>query len=898
MKSSQFTEMNSFMHIKILYQIVSSGTFHLMLFLVRIGSPQDDWRVTRLCRIFCLISVAQPLGQASERFDYHSIRKQSMVASQGIYEGELHLRTEGKARPQQMRGYGAGWHGDSHLLWDGVVEESNTVEFDVSEAGKYTLAMQWTLAPDYGVFEVQLNGKMIESQLDLYSPRVKLAELRELGEFEMKAGPQRLVIKLIRGNPKAQKFQGEGYLYGLDYLELTNLSPKSEKPEEIKSTVEAVFSLGEARLMMKQYCFRCHGVKKVKGKVNLEALVNRADFLKHIEITQHAAEMMAKAEMPPEDEKQPTKVERAKLAHFFDDLVDEYLQSNMELEPVVMRRLNRYEYNNAVRDLLQLRGDIYPLPEKVIRSSNYFDPSIGRMPDSVNAGNRTLGKNIVEKQILKGVDPFAIDLQAEHGFNNQGEQLSVPPILLESLLKLGRAIVNSPEFDGYSGLRNTFFKDNGKPVETRLRTFLERAFRSPVESPVLKRYAAFHAVEQKRTGSYTQAMKSVVAAVLASPKFIYVVESKDGIGKMALASDYELAQRLALFLWSSIPDESLMAAVRKGELRNSEVLEAQVRRMLNDHRSRALSENFARQWLRLDQLITAVPDFDRFQVYYSRIGCEQWKFGLQTMVEPLLLFESVQVEDRSIMLFVDSNYSYRSDELQAWYTSPESPFESKENRNRFSTHTQNFHKRILHSRREGGVITTAAVLTMTATPLRTSPIKRGAWVATTIFNDPPPPPPDVVPEIEADDATIEAKGLTIRERLKQHATDQTCASCHARIDPLGFALESFDPIGRWREKYSSGLPIDSSGKLFGEAQFKDIEAFKDAILERPEKFMRAFSEHLLSYALGRELKITDKPSIDKITRRVMVDHGRFSTVVVEIAKSIPFRHKTGQNESK
>ena len=149
-----------------------------------------------------------------------------------------------------------------------------------------------------------------------------------------------------------------------------------------------------------------------------------------------------------------------------------------------------------------------------------------------------------------------------------------------------------------------------------------------------------------------------------------------------------------------------------------------------------------------------------------------------------------------------------------------------------------------------------------------------------------------------DDAIIEAKGLTIRERLKQHATDQTCASCHARIDPLGFALESFDPIGRWREKYTSGLPIDSSGKLFGEAEFKDIEAFKDAILERPEKFMRAFSEHLLSYALGRELKITDKPSIDKITRRVMADHGRFSTVVVEIAKSIPFRHKTGQNESK
>ena len=171
-----------------------------------------------------------------------------------------------------------------------------------------------------------------------------------------------------------------------------------------------------------------------------------------------------------------------------------------------MRRLNRYEYNNAVRDLLELKGDIYPLPEKVIRSTNYFDPATGRMPDVVNAGNRTLGKNIVEKQILKGVDPFAVDLQAEHGFNNQGEQLSVPPILLESLLKLGRSVVNAPEFDGYTGLRDTLFNDDGKPVDLRLRAFLERAFRRPVDEATLKRYVTFHNAEKKRTGSYKQAM--------------------------------------------------------------------------------------------------------------------------------------------------------------------------------------------------------------------------------------------------------------------------------------------------------------------------------------------------------------------------------------------------------
>ena len=760
------------------------------------------------------------------------------------------------------------------------------------------MAMHWSLAPDYGQFEVRLNGRVIETKLDLFSHDVKLAKLRQLGEVELKAGNQQIEIKLIGGNAKAKKYRNKGYLYGLDYLKLNDLSPKPEKEKESEQRVVLKVDFAEARSLMEAHCFRCHGAKKVKGKVNLEALAKRADVLKNVELARHAAEVLAKAEMPPEDEPQPAKGERAKLAAFFEGVVDEYVSANTTLEPVVMRRLNRYEYNNAVRDLLELRGDIYPLPEKVIRSSQYFDPASGRMPTGVTVGNRTLGKFQVERQILSGVDPFAIDLQAEHGFNNQGEQLSIPPILLESLLKLGRSIVNAKEFDDYTALRDSFFKDDGQPVVKRLVPFLERAFRSPVDEATLARYAAFHAEEQQRNGSYATAMKSVVAAVLASPKFIYVVETKQGAGDKTPANDYELAQRVALFLWSSIPDEPLLAAAREGRLRQSAVLEEQVRRMLNDRRSRALAENFARQWLRLDQLITAVPDFDRFEVYYSRIGCEQWKFGLQTMVEPLLLFESVQVEDRSIMLFVDSNYAYRSDELQAWYPKPEAPVGTRGTRSRFNTFPQAFRKRQLATRREGGVMTTAAVLTMTSTPLRTSPIKRGAWVATVMFNDPPPPPPDVVPEIEADDAAIEAKGLTIRERLKQHATAQTCASCHARIDPLGFVLESFDPIGRWREQYRGGLAIDASGKLFGEAEFKDIEQFKDAILARPEKFIRAFSEHLLSYALGRELKVTDKPAIDRITRRVLADHGRFSTVVVEVAKSMPFRHKTGQNERK
>ncbi len=852
-------------------------------------------------RIIFVLACLVEGSTAKESFDYHSVRaKQAVVADiSGKQEGES-LPLKGKSRVQGMRNFGPQWSGDSHLLWNGIVGEVMETSFQVSKTRRHRFTAVLTLAPDYGIFTVHLNGKVIREGVDLYARGVELAQPLDLGEFEFKAGPQQLSFTLTGGNPQARKFRGTGYLMGIDYLVVKNLEPKeetSEKPKLGAIVAEKAATLKEVQPLLAKYCYNCHGDKpKVKGKVNLKALAARSDFLKNVKVSRLGAEAVGYGEMPPEDEKQPSSDERKKIASFLYGVVDEYAKANTTMEPVVMRRFNRYEYNNAVRDLLQLRGDIYALPEKVVRGNKYFNPASGVLPNKVRVSNRTLGKNQVELQILKDVDPFAVDLQAEHGFNNQGEQLSTSTILLESLLKLGRSIVNSPQFDGYSGLWNSFFKEDGKPVKERLKPFLEQAFRGPVSEATLERYATYHDKEKGRTKSYTQAMKNVVAAVLSSPKFLYLVENKQDADERTQVNDYELAQRLALFLWSSIPDEELMNAARRGELRNNEAIDKQVRRMLLDRRSRALSENFARQWLRLDQLVTAVPDFDRFEEYYARIGCEQWKFGLQTMVEPLLLFESIQVEDRSIMLLIDSNYAYRSNELQAWYTNPKNPFGNKQNRNRFNTKIQDFSRRTLNSRREGGIITTAAILTMTSTPLRTSPIKRGAWVATVIFNDPPPPPPDVVPEIEEDDAAIAASGLTIRQRLKEHASNQSCASCHAKIDHLGFVLESYDPVGRWRDKYAGGLPVDASGKLFGEDEFKNIVEFKDAILARPEEFMRGFSEHLLSYALGRELKVTDKPAIDRITRKVMADHGRFSTVVVEIAKSLPFRNKTNQKE--
>ncbi len=821
----------------------------------------------------------------------------------GVYEGEYHFKREGTARVQSMRGYGPQWSRDHHLLWDGKIGDQCRLKFSVRSTSRYRMILQLTRAGDYGHFHVYVDGKKISEMCDLYDSRVILAPVLDLGEFKLEAGVHELTFRLVGAHPKARPFRNPGrFLLGFDYMKLRNLDPTEVAPRPVAVARHLKFS--DIQKTFASHCYQCHGARKQEGDLNLQSLKSRQDFLGDLERARKIVELVESGKMPPEKSKQPSLEKKTQLVLAVQNWVDESILSRAELEPIVMRRFNRYEYNNSVKELLQLKGDIYPLPERVIRAEfPYFQPIQGLMPETVRVGNRTLGKNVIEKPILAGVFPFAADLPSEFGFNNRGEELGVSPLQLETFVKLAQSIMAAPQFKGYCRDYPGLFEPPGKGdtaaviasnrgvARQRLARLLEKAFRSSVDESTLERYQRFFSTRYELTGSFSTAMKDVVAAVISSPRFLYMTESGSRDQSRIPLSDYELATRLSMFLWSSIPDDNLLKLAREGKLSDPQILETQVREMLWDPRSQALSENFARQWLRLDQLITAVPDMKRFPTYYSRIGCEYWKLGLQSMVEPLLLFESVMMEDTSIMQLIDSDYTYRSDELQHWYTSPD-PFGNKGESGRFNTNQQDFHRRVLKTKREGGVITTAAVLTMNSSPLRTSPITRGAWVAGVIFNRPPPPPPDVVPEIEADDAEIEAQGITLRQRLKQHQTNQTCASCHAKIDPLGFVLENYDAVGRWREKYRSGLKIDASGKLFGEIEFSDIVSFKAALMSRPEVFTRAFTEHMMSYALGRELKVTDKLVVDKIVRNVLADKGRFSSVVVGIATSYPFRHKT------
>ena len=813
----------------------------------------------------------------------------------GVYEGEYHFAVEKPGRVQGMSHYGKDWSRDAHLLWDGEVGAKLELSFLVRFDSEYDLGIRLTKAPDYGIVQIYLDGAKISGPIDTFSARVELASLKDLGKHKLSKGVHRLQLKLVGASQKAKPYKQEGrFLVGLDYLQLTNLEPKSAgKMPEIE-LVHVDYT--ELHKVLKIYCSDCHHADRREGKVDLESLTTAELFLGDLQVASKVIGALQAGEMPPEGAQQPSTDQKSQLVLGLQNYIDQRLASQESLEPVVMRRMNRLEYNNSVVELLDLKGDIYPLPEKVIRSDfPYYQPIAGLMPDRLQLGNRTLGKNVIEKPILTGVFPFAADLPAENGFNNRGEELSISALQLETFVNLAQAVVHAPEFEDYCNLHNSlfFYAGSDDPLvvaRKRLSFLLEKAFRSPVPEELLSRYVTFFELHLKRTGDFQRAMKDVVAAVMSSPRFLYIIERAPEEATRQRLSDYELAARLSFFLWNSIPDDDLLKLAREGRLSDSSTLERQVREMLLDPRSQSLSQNFARQWLRLDQLVTAVPDSKRFENYYSRIGCEYWKLGLQSMLEPLLLFESIMIEDRPILDLIHSDYTYRSEELHHWYRA-EVPFKNKGERNRFLPSYQQFNRMELNDKREGGVITTAAILTMTSSPLRTNPITRGAWVAGVIFNRPPPPPPDIVPEIEEDDAVIEAQGLTLRQVLKQHQTNQSCKSCHARIDPLGFVLENYDAVGRWRDNYRGGLPIDATGELFGEVRFDDIVSFKEALLERPEVFTRAFSEHMLSYALGRELEVSDKLAVDMIVRNVLANKGRISSVVVGIATSYPFRHK-------
>jgi mono/diheme cytochrome c family protein len=398
-----------------------------------------------------------------------------------------------------------------------------------------------------------------------------------------------------------------------------------------------------------------------------------------------------------------------------------------------------------------------------------------------------------------------------------------------------------------------------------------RAFRRPVSAAEVDPYLRLVSLARKRGDSFEEGIGVALQAILVSPHFLFRVEKEPparGRTTSHPISQHELASRLSYFLWSSMPDEDLLRCADAKTLRQPAVLKAQVRRMLRDPRSRALVENFGGQWLELRKLEAAKPDRERFPEFdaYLRMSMEQ---------ETEAFFAHIVREDRPILDFIDGNYTYLNERLARFYGVP-------------GVKGAQFRKVALSDPRRGGVLTQASVLTVSSYANRTSPVLRGKWVLENLLSAAPPPPPAGVPTL--DEAKV-AQAASLRKQLEAHRANPTCASCHTRMDSLGFALENYDAIGAWRAE-EAGTPIDASGTLPDGRSVRGPAELRAVLKGDRDAFAECLTEKLLTYALGRGLERYDRPTVTRIVGRLPAGGYRFSILVLEIVNSVPFQNRS------
>jgi mono/diheme cytochrome c family protein len=411
-----------------------------------------------------------------------------------------------------------------------------------------------------------------------------------------------------------------------------------------------------------------------------------------------------------------------------------------------------------------------------------------------------------------------------------------------------------------------------------LSTLARRAYRRPVHTRDLDELLEFYAAGRKEA-NFETGIQMALRRVLVSPEFLFRIERDPVRGESGDApdrvtepqnyrlTDLELASRLSFFLWSSIPDDELLMLAERGRLRDAAVVEQQVRRMLADSRATALVKNFAGQWLYLRNLPAIRPDEALFPDFDEAL-----RLAFQRETE--LFFENIIREDRSVLELLKADYTFVNERLARHYGIK-------------NVYGDNFRRVTLGSdSNRGGLLGQGSILTVTSHANRTSPVVRGKWILENVLGTPAPPPPPNVPPLE--EKPTKGKVLTVRERMAQHRANPTCASCHKLIDPLGFALENFDAVGRWRT-LESGTPIDSTGTLPDGVAFESLVEFRELLLGRSDLFVTTMTEKLLIYALGRGLEYYDAPTVRAITRAAARDDYRFSALILGVVNSTPFQ---------
>jgi len=640
--------------------------------------------------------------------------------------------------------------------------------------------------------------------------------------------------------------------------------PPAAAEKKQRSALDAMFE-DDVKPVLASHCYSCHGDKKKKGDLDLARFAVGEQAAMSQELWGKVEERVNAHEMPPEGSRQLSDEERAKLLRWIRKLprdpgadcskIATDKTQNFYKGYVMSRRLNRGEYNNSVRDLIGVDirpGDIFPA-----------DGSGGEGFD--NNGDALFTSPILMEKYLEAADAV-LTAVLHDGARLKMEARALP----------GGAVANGPTAQQIEAARQRilFIKpsDKLKPREAAMpivMQFARRAFRRPVEANEIERLLSMFDRAQARGDSFEASIRLALKAVLISPHFLFLVEpepEKEGVYRLG---HYPLASRISFFLWASLPDDELLSLAEAGKLHDKDVLKQQVRRMLRDPRAKAMGESFAIQWLGLEPLGTTVkPDAKKFPQYDAALERAMRE-------EAVYLFHDIVSGDRSLITLLDADYTFMNERLAAHYGAADVKGEAM--------------RRVqLTDRNRGGVLGLAGVHTVTSFPLRTSPVLRGKWVLEEILGSKVPPPPPDVPSLPADDE--KHAGLSFRQQLELHRKNPECASCHQRMDPLGFGLENFDAIGRWRTELA-GQKIDSSGVLPSGEKFASPAELKAVLLNKKDEVIRNLSRKMLGYALGRSLNKFDQCVVDDAMKALKMNDYKAGVLVETIVLSYPFQYR-------
>ena len=737
-----------------------------------------------------------------------------------------------------------------------------------------------------------------------------------------------------------------------------------------------------------EYCFNCHDTEVKKGGLDLES-ISRDDVSEHPREWEHVIRKMRARHMPPVGKDRPSNEVYDEVVAVLSSTLDRAAAKNSNPgRTETFRRLNRTEYQNAVRDLLALEIDAAALLPNDDISHGFDNISAGELSPTllnryISAAEKisrmaigSLGRapggetfrirpDVTQEEHVEGLPlgtrggallaytfprdgEYEIQIRLARDRNEHVEGLREPhelEVLLDDAT-IKRFIVRPPKGDqnfenvdahlkfrlrvsgGRHELGVTFLKNPSSLLETRRQpyiarynmhrhprlgpaiyqvsitgpynsdapgdtpsrrrilvsrptksqdeeacaerifsTLMRRAYRRPVSAADLQKPMAFYR-EAKEKNGFEAGVEAALSAVLVSPEFLFRIEHDPAgasPGSIYRITDLALASRLSFFLWSSIPDDELLATAERGELHKPNVLEKQVRRMLADERALSLVRNFGEQWLHLRNLESSTPDLRLFPEFDDNL---RQAFRRETELH----FETVLRDDRSVLDLLKADYTFLNERLAKHYGIP-------------YVYGSRFRRVALDkSSHRGGLLRQGSVLTVSSYATRTSPVIRGKWVLENIVGAPPPPPLPDVPALR--DNTVTAN-LSVRERLAEHRANAACASCHDLMDPIGFSLENFDAIGRWRT-LEEDLPVDASGGLPDGSAFTGVSGLEEALLKRPEDFALSLTEKLLIFALGRGVQYYDAPAIRKIARDARAADYPISSIILGITQSTPF----------